>query len=295
MAVLVIHRLIDGDWVRVDTITRMESAICTKRFSDVGSIELTLPTSADIRISDIVIIGDFSGIVLKIEKSYENLKVYGYDLSGLTSFRTIPETTIPGGTNIVEALYSVVSTALTSGDRAIEHLAVVHPQGFDYTTTEDIVIAGKLSQVLNTVLGNIEIGYDIAFNSGELTFFFVKPVDSEVIFSRENHNLQNAQNIIDDYSTVNCIDILSSDVSGVARREGDAIQPLYDYLTAKSADITGMGCKLGDIVRIKEFDSEYSLMITELQRIIEPTNQIIVPTFGIPKKNIFKQIIEKGV
>lgn len=282
------YRLNNGVWERFDVISKAMSVIWTKRFYSVGSVQISCRSSS-LNAYDIITHEGKSGIIMRPHKKDGEYVAYGYDLKGIASFRKMTEETIAEGTSVEKTLRGWVTTYLLTGDRAIEGLSLASQVGFDYTFEEEITITEgtTLSDALETYCTKFEIGWDITFDKGALTFSFISPRENkDVVFSRKNRTLENPEHIIDAYDEVN------NSGTGIFRREGEVNEPAKDYVTG-TATPKAVGYLLGDKVSVQEFGITGELQITEIQYVYEPNNIITVPSFGEVKQNIIKRLLKR--
>ena len=241
------YRLNNGVWERFDVISKAMSVIWTKRFYSVGSVQISCRSSS-LNAYDIITHEGKSGIIMRPHKKDGEYVAYGYDLKGIASFRKMTEETIAEGTSVEKTLRGWVTTYLLTGDRAIEGLSLASQVGFDYTFEEEITITEgtTLSDALETYCTKFEIGWDITFDKGALTFSFISPRENkDVVFSRKNRTLENPEHIIDAYDEVN------NSGTGIFRREGEVNEPAKDYVTG-TATPKAVGYLLGDKVSVHE-------------------------------------------
>ncbi len=281
------YRLNNGKWERFDMISKIGSIIWTKRFHEVGSFQLSIKNNI-FQEYDIISHEGRCGIVMKGQEAWQGCNIYGYDLKGIANFRKMSEQTITAGSNVETILRKWVTTYLLTGERAIEGLVLEESKGMTKTFSEELTISegAKLSDVLGEQCKKHNIGWDITFSKGVLTFSFIEPRDNpDIVFSRKHKTLENAERIFDVYDEVN------NTGSGIFRREGDEITEASDYITG-TATPKAVGYILGDNVKVEEFSSVASQQITEIQYVYEPNNIIVVPSFGEVKKNIIKKLMK---
>lgn len=308
--------------VLVDTI----SIEWVRRFYDYGSFVLNLPINCPyldvLQINNYIWHNDNIGIILYKEQTKDKIEIRGYDLKGLTSFRTCQG----NKSGRVEKVIKDYATAeLTAGNKKIPQLTVATNKNRG-SNIETFVELEKLDKALKTICTENNIGYDIKKDENNLKFDVVIPTDrsGEVIFSRRFNNITNYNYTADDYDTIttvyNIADVddttsitehYNEASAGLKRREGitkhnrepelalQEIAPTKESIEANTMNIPRYNIDwfLGDYVQIvvEAFGETISAkkQITEVQEIHERSRTIVIPTFGEKQEDLLKRV--KGV
>ena len=312
----------------VAVITEKISVEWIRRFYDYGSFVINLSINCPhlnyLKQNNYILHNGNIGIILYREQNKDKVEVRGYDLKGITSFRTCQGEKTGSVESVIK---SYATEELTAENKAIPLLEVATNQNRGNTITKTVDIA-KLDVTLNEICTENDIGYDIKKVDKKLIFDVVTPVDrsGSVIFSRRFKNISDFSYIDDNYDTVNTIYNLAEndDVktisehytevhTGLDRREGvtyyneDALEKVaQDFVKQKESVSTEVNHRhkynvdwfLGDYVQvvISAFGETLSVkkQITEVQEIYERGIAKIKPTFGEKKDGVIKRIL-KGV
>lgn len=301
----------------VAVITQTVSIEWNLRFYDYGSFVINLPINCpDLNYlvkNNYVFHNGNIGIILYREQKKDSIEVRGYDLKGITSFRTCQGTR----TGNVETVIKGYATAeLATGNKAIPKL-IIRPnlnRGSNITKAVEIE---KFDKVLNEICIENQVGYDIKKENDNLVFDIAVPTDrsNSIIFSRRFKNISDFLYIQDDYDTINTIynksdtitEHYSTVYTGTERREGisnytdtsEVMKDLIDTKESISAEaLYKTGWYLGDYVQVvvEAFGETLSVkkQITEVKEVYEQGNTSIVPVFGEKKASVIKRLI-KGV
>ncbi len=289
------YRLKDGSWAKFDIIARYQSIIWTRRFTDVGSFQLTLP-DCPLVPNDIIVHGrGCAGFVMKVEKTSGKTTVYGYDLKGFAAFRMLDETDfeIAKGASVSDTVKGLATKYLATGKRAIEGLTVEENSLTEKFEEAISLSSCKISEAVSKCCIAAKLGWDIVWENGAPVFRLLKPESrSHLIFSRRRKNLDEASYVIDEYDAINTAAGEESDYCGILRREGAAVSEKKEYVKASSdsADIWGE-CALGDFITVSEYGFNAVVQITEVKTVYEPNRTITVPTFGESGQNLIKKLL----
>lgn len=308
--------------VLVDTI----SIEWVRRFYDYGSFVLNLPINCPyldaLQINNYIWHNDNIGIILYREQTKDRIEIRGYDLKGLTSFRTCQGNK---SGRVEKVIKDYAAAELTAGNKRIPQLTVATNKNRG-SNIETLIELEKLDTALKTICTENSIGYDIKKDENVLKFDVVIPVDrsGEVIFSRRFNNITNYEYIADDYDTTttvyNIADVddaititehYNAVKTGLARREGitkhnrepelalQEISVLKESVEANTINKPKYNADwfLGDYVQVvvEAFGETLSAkkQVTEVQEIYEQGRAIIIPTFGEKQEDLLKRV--KGV
>ncbi len=306
----------------VDTI----SIEWIRRFYDYGSFVLNLPINCPyldlLKINNYIWHNGNTGIILYKEQTRNKIEIRGYDLKGITSFRTCQGSKSGRAEKVIK---DYASENLTTGNKKIPRLVVATNQN-RRSNIETFIELEKLDKTLKTICTENDIGYDIKKDGDNLKFDIVIPTDrsGEIIFSRRFNNLTNYNYTADDYDTITTVYNLA-DVddtisitehyneakTGLERREGItkhnkepdlALQEITKQKESVEAGTINnpkynLDWFLGDYVQvvIEAFGETLSAkkQITEVQEIYEQGRTKVVPTFGAKQEDLLKRV--KGV
>lgn len=299
-------------FARKSTITRYMSMITNKRMYDIGSFELTT-NECDFELGDIILYDDFCGMVYRIIKSFSGVKVYGYDLKALFYQRYI-DTDITYTNKTAEFILKDMATKfLETGDRTVSGLSVTADSGSgEKIDTYTFKRGSRVSDLLKTFCQTYNIGYDITFDETTMIFNVIKEHDNtEVVFSRERHNVEDLEYTKGRYDLANVIyyldenEVLQSDgtAKGIKRFEGytEKADEVEKYKTEHAEEETlrgsanleyGVDYKLGDVVTVMYDEMTTTKTITEVEKAEELSKRIITPTFGTEKENPIKKLLK---
>lgn len=293
------------------------------RFYDYGSFVINLPFDCPhlqywVKNNYVFHNGNV-GIILYREQKKDSIEVRGYDLKGITSFRTCQGTKTG---NVETVIKSYATEELTVGSKAIPNLTIAADQNRGESITKTVDLA-KLDKTLNEICLENSMGYNIKKVDSGLVFDVVVPTDrsASVIFSRRFKNISDFDYIQDDYDSVNTVYNLDGTITeyynevktGLNRREtftkntddaeAKALQEITGTKESVSAEANhrnkyNVSWFLGDYVQvvIEAFGETLSVkkQITEVKEVYEQGKTSIVPTFGEKKESAIKRLL-KGV
>lgn len=291
-------------FARKTTITHYKSAIFTSRMYDVGSFSLVLKNT-DAEIGDIIMIEDFSGIIMRIEKNVIGTTISGYDLKALLYQRVFEADKTYTGTpdSIIK---QVATDYLRTGDRTIQGLTVAGVRTGGTSNSYTFSKGEKVSKGLKTFCEKYSIGYKITFNESAMVFDTIPETATEKVYGRERHNVNDVEYVQDKYDYANVIyyeddnQTVQTDGSGtgINRFEGFASSDIEEYKqshilseTMRATPNNSDNISLGDVVTVIFDGVETTKTITEIETAIEHTKKVVTPVFGTEKENPIKKIL----
>lgn len=305
---------VDGKFECFHVITKASSIIWNKKFYDVGSFQLSL-TENPLKPNDIIVHGNNSGIVMKIEETINGCQIYGYTLKGITAFRHIyePKTYSGDAESIIKA---IATDTLTKGKRKIEGLTIAseHLTLSDTKTWECDNI--KASETINKLCAETEIGYDVTFSENGMTFDTVigRDMTKKLIFSRNFRNIEEMTYTADNYNTYNVALVKTQtedtityseqgNAEGIFRREGATDKDAAAFLKEKAPVETlrgtandklhyGTDWQNGDYVTCIFKNYKTEKQIVEVKEVYEHNNSKIIPVFGEEKENVITKMLK---
>lgn len=293
-------------FARKTTITHYKSAIFTSRMYDVGSFSL-VHKNTDAEIGDIIMIEDFSGVIMRIEKNVTGTTISGYDLKALLYQRVFEADKTYTGTpdSIIK---QVATDYLRTGDRAIQGLTVASVRTGGTSDSYTFSKGEKVSKGIKTFCEKYSIGYKITFNEAAMVFDTIPETTTEKVYGRERHNVDDVEYVTDKFDYANVVYYedenetiqTSGSGTGINRFEGFASSDLEEYKqdhilteTMRATPHSGAGPSLGDVVTIIFDGNETTKTVTEIETVIEHARKIITPVFGTEKENPIKKIIRE--
>lgn len=310
----------------VAVITEIISVEWIRRFYDYGSFVLNLPIDCaflkDLKKNNYIYHNGNIGIILYKEQNKDKIEIRGYDLKGITTFRTC-QGELTGSVETVIKDYA--TQELTTGNKAIPSLRIETNQsrGIEITKTVDLK---KLDIVLNEICTQNLMGYEIKKIDNEVVFGVVIPTDRSdtVIFSKRFKNISDYEYIYDDYNEINTVYNLAeidevatitehykTVLVGLERKEtfttfneeieqniADSFSDAKESISAETlqSNLYNVDWFLGDFVQVivSAFGETLSVkkQITEITEVYERGNVKIKPIFGEKQENIIKRIIK---
>ncbi len=211
-------------FARKTTITHYKSAIFTSRMYDVGSFTLSLKDTAA-EIGDIIMIEDFSGVIMHIEENVTGTTISGYDLKTLTYQRVFEADKTYTGTpdSIIK---SVATEYLRTGDRTVQGLTVAAVRAGGTSESYTFKKGETVSRGLKTFCEKYSIGYKIAFDETAMIFDTIPETVTEKVYGRERHNVNDVEYVQDKYDYANVI--YYEDENGTIQTTGSGTGKGYD-------------------------------------------------------------------
>ena len=312
----------NGKFNCYDVIPKLESAIWTKRFYDVGSFELRVQNNP-LNVGDIIVHGQHAGIVCKTSEDLNTSMVYGYDLCGLLKYRYIFEKKIYSG-SAEKIVKDVATDVLKTGVRNIDGLTIEPITAAAGTLAESAEKIIAADFVKNVCINN-KIGYDIVFTETNIVFKTIASADrtKEIVFSLPRHNIESMEYENDAMDAANVMYYAEKDETtgtstqknyfadteptGILRQEaGTTSEDYISALNEKAVSETltgsanekmvyGVDYQLGDIVTVAFKNLVIEKQITEIKFAYEKAGNKVVPTFGTIKDSFVKRLLSKGV
>lgn len=304
-------------FARKRVINKISSVIIKKSLYDVGSIEITQPISIDVDIDDIVEIGNTGifGIAEQIDGMNEtSVKVYCYDLKGLTHQRYVAEEITLKNMLPEAMLYEMAVRFFKTGDRNIENLTVNASESASDTTIDEYTFGtGYLNEALNTFCQKYDIGYDINFAAEKLNFNIIVPkYNSKCVFARRYGSVNDISMSRSQYDYVNTVYVQTDDgakivgesakgierFEGYSDREADTDNYKSEHGTTETLKCTANGrytygtdYQLGDSVNVMYGEYVTRKTISEIEIVYENAVHTVIPTFGDVKQNPIKKLL----
>lgn len=213
--------LLNKQFQTVKIIDVFESLLWTVRYKDAGEFELYTPISQDLLES--IQVGMYLAndsfvnkndnrshlmVVESLELDQTHLKVTGRDLKSILDRRVVwDRTEIPGGTNIQEAIRTIVNDAIISPELEQRRISnfIFDTVSNNWPSTEEMTQyeGNSLLEVMNDFCSKYKIGYEVIFDFDDKNFHMnlIKPVDhsydqtanTPVIFSAAFNNLKSSK------------------------------------------------------------------------------------------------------
>lgn len=305
------------DFAKKRVITKISSVIIKKNLYDIGSIEITQPNFLDVDTDDVIEIGNLGifGIAEQVDGTDESsVKVYCYDLKGLTHQRYVAEKITLENLSPEDMLYKLAVVFFKTSDRNIENLVVNMPENTSNIIVDEYTFeTGYLNDVLNTFCQKYDIGYDIDYSNGKLNFNIIVPQqNAECVFAKRYGNVNEISMSKSRYNYVNTIytqiedevAIIGEAEKGIERFEGyaenedaaDDYKSEHDTTetikcTANGKYVYGADYKLGDSVKVMYGEYVTQKTISEVEIVYENAVYTVMPTFGDVKVNPIKKIL----
>lgn len=311
-----IIKILDNSDLNIRGVERCKSLQWQRKFTSYGNFELHLSASCktEIKPNDIITAdnGRLCGIVKRIYLKDGDITVSGYDMKGICLQRIDTNSHSGFGGEIITQM---ATAALTAGGRKIPCLSIIPSEAGKMVELPQE--SKKLSEKIENICTECDLGYDIEKNDKKLFFKVLVPKSREIMFSERRKNISSAEmenSILN--SGTSCVYTVDGETTSEIDIGKTGYERVEAVFTGKEAEkviaeskaeetVTAVASSdgyikewdLGDWVKVssgvlwgKEIIAQKQ--ITEVREVYENGKISIVPTFGKKQKSILRRIVE---